>query len=60
MGKKTREIITETDSSGNEKTKMIEKEVIETDETEGENPYEFMTNAELAAELKRLEKLLRA
>jgi hypothetical protein len=60
MGKKTREIITETDSLGNEKSKTIEKEVIEINEAGEENPYEFMTNAELAAELKRLQKLLSA
>ena len=55
MGKRTREIITETDSDGREKTKTIEKEIIETAEVaEITNPYEFMTNAELLDEIKRL------
>jgi hypothetical protein len=58
MGKKTREIITETDSAGNEKTRTVEKEIIEIGETAEQDPYEFMTNAELLAELKRLEELL--
>jgi len=56
MGKKIIEKITEVDNEGYEKIKTIEKEVI--DEARPPNPYEFMTNDELRAELKRLEDLL--
>jgi flagellar biosynthesis/type III secretory pathway chaperone len=57
--KKTIEKITETDSSGMEKTKTVEKEIIEIDDEKPKNPYEFMTNKELLTEWAKIGEILK-